>query len=371
MIANRTTTGITGTTSGTGTNTTTLTLAADTFNVNDVVLIDNVGQDFYTRVTVDGGTGSYTVSPAVTFENARTVAGYNIQNVGASNTNYSDPTNRFFQGYFLGGIVVGAGSTTISDGIIERTTGDIVINPGSGGIVQIGGTLDATTINATTITGDGSGLTNIDGSAVDGATLTAINASNISSGTLSDGRLSANVTLLGNTFNGANQLVLLDASGNLPSLNGSAITNLSAGNLTGALAALDGSALTSLNASNIGSGTLSDGRLSANVTLLGNTFNGVNQLVQLDGSGNLPALNGSAITSLNAGNVTTGTLSDGRLSSNVVLLSGTQTLTGVKTFDAGLVVTSGQTITVGGEAVNDLSGTGLQLSGSSLSVVYG
>ena len=111
------------------------------------------------------------------------------------------------------------------------------------------------------------------------------------------------MTLLGNSFNSASQLVQLDGSGDLPGLDGSALTNLSAGNLTGSLAALDGSALTSLNASNISSGTLSDGRLSTNVTLVGNSFNGASQLVQLDGSGNLPALNGAAITNLSAGNL--------------------------------------------------------------------
>lgn len=48
------------------------------------------------------------------------------------------------------------------------------------------------------------------------------------------------------------------------------------------------------NAGNITSGTLVDARLSANVTLQGNTFNGANQLLQLDAGGkvayaNLPA----------------------------------------------------------------------------------
>lgn len=44
----------------------------------------------------------------------------------------------------------------------------------------------------------------------------ATNASNISSGTLADARLSSNVTVQGNTFNGSNQLVKLDAGGKLP-----------------------------------------------------------------------------------------------------------------------------------------------------------
>ena len=63
----------------------------------------------------------------------------------------------------------------------------------------------------------------------------------------------------------------LGMSGNLPAVNGSAVTNLTSGNLSGNLPALNGSALTTLT--------------SANLT------------------GNLPALNGSAITSLTPANL--------------------------------------------------------------------
>ena len=52
------------------------------------------------------------------------------------------------------------------------------------------------------------------------------------------------------------------------------------------------------NASNISSGTLSDSRLSANVTTQGNTFNTANKLVQLDASAKLPAVDGSQLTNL-------------------------------------------------------------------------
>lgn len=52
------------------------------------------------------------------------------------------------------------------------------------------------------------------------------------------------------------------------------------------------------NASNILSGTLGDARLSANVTLQGNTFNAANKLVQLDGTAKLPAVDGSQLTNL-------------------------------------------------------------------------
>jgi hypothetical protein len=59
------------------------------------------------------------------------------------------------------------------------------------------------------------------------------NAGNISSGTLSDSRLSANVTTQGNTFNTANKLVQLDASGKLPAVDGSQLTNLPVSPSTG------------------------------------------------------------------------------------------------------------------------------------------
>lgn len=49
------------------------------------------------------------------------------------------------------------------------------------------------------------------------------------------------------------------------------------------------------------SGTVSDARLSNNVTKQGNAFNAANQLVKLDSSGKLPALDGSNLTGLSAG----------------------------------------------------------------------
>ena len=63
------------------------------------------------------------------------------------------------------------------------------------------------------------GLTNV-------ADVDTTNASNIASGTLSDSRLSSAVTTQGNTFNGASQLVQLDASTKLPAIDGSNLTNL-------------------------------------------------------------------------------------------------------------------------------------------------
>lgn len=58
---------------------------------------------------------------------------------------------------------------------------------------------------------------------------------------------------------------------------------------------------THLDGANLLTSSVADAALSSNVTLLGNTFNGVSQLVQLDGAGKLPALDGSALTNLPSG----------------------------------------------------------------------
>lgn len=121
----------------------------------------------------------------------------------------------------------------------------------------------------------------------------------------------ANVTTQGNTFNGASQLVQMTAATKLP--------------------AVDGSALTNLTATNLSSGTVPDARLSTNVTTQGNTFNAANKLVQLDGSAKLPAVDGSNLTNLPAGvagvdfvtmTTTTGTLTASSARTIIVNLNG-------------------------------------------------
>ena len=140
--------------------------------------------------------------------------------------------------------------------------------------------------------------------AVSGLLLTNLNASNIASGTLADARLSSQVTVQGNTFNGVSQLVQLNASTQLPAVSGILLTNL--------------------NATNIASGTLADARLSSQVTVQGNTFNGASQLVQMNASTQLPAVSGINLTALNASNLGSGTVPDARLSANVELKTKTQ-----------------------------------------------
>ena len=86
---------------------------------------------------------------------------------------------------------------------------------------------------------------------------------------------------------------------------------------TGKIPNIDGSNLSNIDASNISSGTLDDGRLSENVTKQGNNFNGNNQLIKLDPTGRIPNIDGSNLSNIDASNISSGTLDDGRLSENV------------------------------------------------------
>lgn len=214
-----------------------------------------------------------------------------------------------------------------------------------------------------------------------GASLTDLNASNLSSGTVGDARLSSSVTLQGNTFNGASQLVQTTAVGALPALSGANLTSLNASNISsgtladgrlsgnvtlqgnafngasqlvrttvgGALPALSGASLTSLNGSNISSGTVADARLSSNVTLQGNTFNGASQLIQLNASTQLPAVSGANLTNLNASNLASGTVTDARLSANVPLINAVNNFSAANTFSAaGTALSVTNNATIGG-----------------------
>jgi hypothetical protein len=131
-----------------------------------------------------------------------------------------------------------------------------------------------------------------------GATLSAINASNISSGTIANARTTAA------SANGASTIVLRDSSG-----------SFSAGDITANSLSGNGVAISAINASNIASGTIANARTTAD------TANGASTIVLRGASGEFAAGaitgtsfsgNGSAITAINASAITTGTLDNAR-----------------------------------------------------------
>lgn len=129
------------------------------------------------------------------------------------------------------------GAANVADGNLTLATGNISLTSG-------------------TFTGDGSGLTNVTASSVAAGDIT---------GTIADTSLSANVTLMGNAFNGADQLLQLDNSGNLPALDGSALTGLTTGQITG----LGSLALQNANNVNISGGTIDGTTIGAGTAAAG------------------------------------------------------------------------------------------------------
>lgn len=130
------------------------------------------------------------------------------------------------------------------------------------------------------------------------------------------GHVNISGTLIANSFSG----------------NGAALTNVDATLLGGQTGSFY------RNASNINAGILGDIRLSGNVTLQGNSFNGASQLVQLNGSSQLPAVSGINLTNLDANNITSGTLADARLSSNIAKLNSNNTFTQANSIQGSLTL---------------------------------
>ena len=235
---------------------------------------------------------------------------------------------------------------------------------------------------------DGSNLTNLTGANVTGnisgnaGTATALAADpsdcgantyattiassgNLTCAAITDGSLSANVTLQGNSFNGLSQLVQTTAGGILPVLSGANLTNLTGANVTGNIAGNAGTATalaadptdcgantyaTTIAASgNLTCASITDASLSTNVTLQGNTFNGLSQLVQTTAGGLLPVLDGSNLTTLNATNVSSGTVANARLSGSYTGVTGTGALgAGSITSGFGAIDTGADNITTTG-----------------------
>jgi hypothetical protein len=252
------------------------------------------------------------------------------------------------------GSVVGAASTSgfASTSFNLAGTPDIIV-----------GTINATDITATSLSGLGGNITALNASqlttgtipdtrfpvtlpSISGANLTNLNANQLASGTIPDARFPSVLPAV----SGVN-LTNLDASylasgtvpdgrfpGTLPTISGANLTNLNATNITSGtlsgnrfpsvLPAVSGANLTNLDASNLSSGTLPDARFPAT----------------------LPAVSGANLTNLTAGNLT-GTISNDRLPNPVV-----KNLTGN--------VTGNVTGDLTGDVTGNVSGTAGGLSGT-------
>jgi hypothetical protein len=158
---------------------------------------------------------------------------------------------------------------------------------------------DAGTVGTFTVNAQGQ-LTN--------AANAAINASSITLGTLANARTTAA------SANGASTIVARDSNGDFTANTIAATTvNATSGNFTNITG--NGVALTAINASNVTSGTLDNARTTAN------TANSASTLVLRDANGafeggNVTAANfigaGTTLTSINASNISSGTIGNSR-----------------------------------------------------------
>jgi hypothetical protein len=190
--------------------------------------------------------------------------------------------------------------------------------------------ITATTGNFTNITANASGLTDI-------------NASNITSGTISNARTT------GSTSNSASTIVLRDASGNFGS------NVISASSFSG-----DGTAITAINASNLSSGTVANARTTAA------SANGAATIVLRDSSGSFSAGditansisgNGVSLTGINASNIATGTIANARTTAATANGASTIVLRGSSgEFSAGTIT---GTFSGDGSAVNSINASNI------------
>lgn len=136
----------------------------------------------------------------------------------------------------------------------------------------------------------------------------------------------------------------------------------SAGILTATRFSGDGSTLTSLNADNISSGTLNNSRLPSNITLSGNLVaSNITANTSLSGIG-------SNITDIDAGSLTTGTLNNARLPSAITvsgnITSSSGNISGVNGTFSGTVTATGNVSGANGTFSGNVSGNDGNFSGN-------
>jgi excisionase family DNA binding protein len=145
------------TTSGAGTNSTSLVLVASggtNFDVGNYVQVDPTGANTcsgtetvcYAKITAKS-TDTLTISPALTWDTGAAVTEVHIPEVGGTNLAQA-LTNRYGRGYFIDGIVAGNTSTIYTDSSIQQSLASStfnLLNNGNTSTINIG--TSGTTVN--------------------------------------------------------------------------------------------------------------------------------------------------------------------------------------------------------------------------------
>jgi hypothetical protein len=151
-----------------------------------------------------------------------TQARFNSAFTAKSTSDLSEGTNEYFTAARVRAVVL-TGISLVTNAVISATDSVLV----AFGKLQAQITANLSTLTShTSNTSNPHATTKAQVGLSDVPNVDTTNASNIASGTLADARLTSAVTKQGNTFNGASQLVQLDASAKLPAVDGSNLTNL-------------------------------------------------------------------------------------------------------------------------------------------------
>ena len=151
-----------------------------------------------------------------------TQARFNSAFTAKSTSDLTEGTNEYFTAARVRAVVL-TGISLVTNAVISATDSVLV----AFGKLQAQITANLSTLTShTSNTSNPHATTKAQVGLSDVPNIDTTNASNIASGTLADARLTSAVTKQGNTFNGASQLVQLDASTKLPAVDGSNLTNL-------------------------------------------------------------------------------------------------------------------------------------------------
>jgi surfactin synthase thioesterase subunit len=272
-----------------------------------------VVNDRVKEISVTTGTGTFTLDGAV--EGFQTF----LSAIGNTNTTYYAITNQGNLAEFEVGIGTVVSGTLTRDTIISSSNSDAVVTFSSGE-KNVFCTLPASkavlendlgVASATTFSGSGAQLTNLNASnvasgtlpdarfpatlpAANGSALTDLNASNLASGTVPIARIDLNLLTTSTADADGDFFAVVDSLGAEKKLTKANINISGFNNDSGFI---DG---TSLNASNLDSGTVPDARFPAT----------------------LPAASGANLTALNASNLSSGTVPDARFPATLPAISG-------------------------------------------------
>ena len=171
-----------------------------------------------TSITFDDALQTITIASQGNVQSVNTKTGA----VVLTTTDISEGTNEYFTAARVRAVVL-TGISLVTNAVISATDSVLV----AFGKLQAQITANLSTLTShTSDTSNPHATTKAQVGLGDVANVDTTNASNIASGTLADARLTSAVTKQGNTFNGASQLVQLDASAKLPAIDGSQLTNL-------------------------------------------------------------------------------------------------------------------------------------------------